>query len=280
MDADQFDQFARSMARSVSRRSVVRGLTTMFAGASMAVRPLTARGAPNPCNVYCAGESGPRGAQCRQACKACGGLTSSGFCYDEAARSYTCCAAGLTCFPTWEYLVGETVICCASGPQVCHSDGAAVCCAEGDECIDNVICCPPGVGACSDPSGEHFACGPTCYDACSNQRHCGETDSHGNCVANTCYNPCTQEAECGSADEQGNCSPEMCFNVCSEQMVCGPSNERGNCFNYLTCYDPCDDVDLCTPPDPYGNCYHTTCYDPALQTTVCGTPGGDGECIA
>jgi hypothetical protein len=41
MDGDRFDQFTRSLARNVSRRSVVKGLTMLVAGASVAARPLT-----------------------------------------------------------------------------------------------------------------------------------------------------------------------------------------------------------------------------------------------
>src|SRR5262245_53599477 len=128
MDGDRFDQFTRSLARNVSRRSMLKGFSTLLAGTAVAARPLSGEaakgsGGPNPCNVYCAGESGPRGAQCRQACKDCGGPDAHGFCYDPLVRGYTCCPSGLTCFDTWSYPGGETVICCGNGGQVCNHQG-------------------------------------------------------------------------------------------------------------------------------------------------------------
>src|SRR6187455_148696 len=123
MDGDKFDRITRSVAQNVSRRSA------LLAGSAIAARPLAGKaaksGGPNPCNVYCAGESGSRGAQCRQACKECGGPDSAGFCYDELVRGYICCPGGLSCFDAWRYPGGETIICCAGAEQVCSQTGGS-----------------------------------------------------------------------------------------------------------------------------------------------------------
>ena len=64
MDGDKFDRITRSLAQHVSRRSLLRGLSAVLVGSAIAARPLVGKaarsGGPNPCNVYCAGESGSR----------------------------------------------------------------------------------------------------------------------------------------------------------------------------------------------------------------------------
>jgi hypothetical protein len=272
MDGDRFDTFTRSLARNVSRRSMIKGLTTLLAGTSIAARTSSAKGAPNPCNVFCAGESGSRGAQCRQACKACGGPDSQGFCYDELVRGYTCCSGGLSCFDAWRYPGGETIICCPGAEQVCSRTGGSFCCDADSHCAYEDLCCPIGVEACYDPGSESYLCGSYCRDLCLGFDVCGEADAFGRCIATTCSNPCNGgEPECGAPDANGECVVERCYDICSDQTYCSTPNERGNCLSYYICYDPCNDVDLCNSPDPYGNCYETTCYDPCLETTVCGS---------
>jgi hypothetical protein len=272
MDGDRFDQFTRSLVWNVSRRSMLKGFTTLLAGSTLAARPLSAKGAPSTCNAYCAGEPGPRGAQCRQACKTCGGPDSPGFCYDELVRGYTCCPAGLSCFDAWRYPGGETIICCPGAEQVCSRSGGTFCCAADTHCANEDLCCPIGVGSCYDQSSESNICGSSCRDLCLGFDVCGDADENGYCTATTCSNPCNGgEPTCGPADEQGNCLVETCLDVCSGQTYCSTPNERGNCFSYYTCYDPCSDVDVCQYPDSFGNCSDTTCYNPELGTTVCGS---------
>lgn len=289
MDGDRFDQFTRSLARNVSRRSMVKGITTLLAGTALTARPLSAKGAPNPCNVYCAGESGPRGAQCRQACKACGGPTSPGFCHDQLNRQYLCCPDGLGCFEPFVEEGVRTAICCATDRQVCQtSNEDFYCCPESEVCMGWSLCCPEGTlstcegaccenenGCCFSRAEEQYICGDDCYDLCQGQSDCGERNDSGYCVANTCYDQCVGDYRCGPPDEQGNCSIETCFDVCGQQTICGTPNPRGNCSFYFTCYDPCTDTDLCSYPDSFGNCTDTTCYDPAQGTTICGADCSD-----
>ena len=275
MDGDQFDRITRLLAHNVSRRSVVRGLSALVAGTAVAARPLSgnaAKGGPNPCNVYCAGESGSRGAQCRQACKDCGGPDSAGFCYDPQVRGYTCCPDSLGCFDAWTYPGGETVICCAGAEQVCSRSGGSFCCEDGTHCAYDNLCCPLGVDICFDPGVEDYVCGASCRDTCLGYNEiCGEPNDAGYCAANSCFNPCSQEYACGEPDELGNCSVETCFDVCSQQTVCGTPNSRGNCQWGPVCYDPCNNVDRCDYPNMNDFCPNTACYDPEQGTHVCGT---------
>jgi hypothetical protein len=269
MDGDRFDQFARTLARTASRRSVVRGLSTLLVGTTVAGRPLSARGAPHPCNVYCAGEAGPRGAQCRQACKACGGPTSPGFCYDEAARSFTCCPEGLGCFD-----VGQSVICCASSNQVCYGNeggDGAFCCADGSHCAYPNLCCPEEVGACFDTHAQEYVCGQACWNVCLNREICGERAENGACIGVLCFDPCSQSYRCGNADETGQCDDvPLCHNLCDGSTYCLNPNGNGNCEDF-TCSDLCrQGADACGDKDENGACILTSCTDPASGERICG----------
>jgi hypothetical protein len=285
MDGDRFDHFTRSLAGSISRRSFVGGISTLLAGVAVAVRPSTARGAPNPCNAYCAGEPGARGAQCRQACKACGGPTSDGFCHDQYNRQYLCCPDGLGCFEPFAEEGVRTAICCATERQVCStSNEDFYCCPDGEECWGWSLCCPEGTqstcegaccenenGCCFSLADDAYICGENCYNICADgQYDCGAANPDGSCAANTCLDPCEDYYRCGEADADGFCIVERCFNVCSEQTDCSTPNERGNC-PAPGCYDPCSGKDICGNRDPYGTCYGLACYDPELGTTRCGT---------
>jgi hypothetical protein len=302
MDGDRFDQFTRSLARNVSRRSVVKGLTMLVAGASVAARPLSGSAAkaskgPDPCNVYCAGEPGPRGAQCRQACKDCGGPDSYGFCYDQLNRQYICCPGGLGCFEPFVDEGLHTGICCSAENQVCRSSNEDFyCCPNGETCMGFDLCCPAGTqstcenaccenddGCCFSRAAGAYICGGSCFDVCAGEWDCGEAHAEdSSCIATSCYDQCTGEYRCGPPDGQGNCSVETCFDVCQSQTVCGIPNERGNCSYYYTCFDPCSG-DSCNYPDGNGYCPGTACYDPALSAFVCGTSctdfcNGDVRC--
>lgn len=285
MDGERFDSLTRSLAHNHSRRSMVKGLTTLVAGASIAGRPLVAKGAPNPCNAYCAGEPGARGAQCRQACKDCGGPTSAGFCHDQYNRQYLCCPSGLECF---EPIVEEGVrsaICCATERQVCStSNDDFYCCPGGEECWGWNLCCPEGTqstceGACCDNddgccfsrAAEAYICGGSCFDVCAGEWDCGEAHTDSSCTATSCYDQCTGEYRCGTPNQEGNCSVETCFDVCQSQTVCGTPNERGNCSYYYTCLDACTGNDSCDYPDGNGYCPGTACFDPAQDAFICGT---------
>ena len=282
MDADRFDQITRSLAWNVSRRSMVKGFTTLLAGAAIAARPLSVKGAPNPCNAYCAGEPGSRGAQCRQACKDCGGPTSRGFCHDQLNRQYLCCPDGLECFEPFVDEGVHAAICCAVQTQVCQTTREDFyCCPDGEGCWGYGLCCPAGTqniceGACCESASccfsrdvDEYICGESCYDICQGQTDCGEANSDGSCGQTACLDPCENNYRCGPADAEGYCIVDRCFNVCTEETNCSPPNERGNC-PAPGCFDPCNGVDICGNPDSYGNCYEMTCYDPEQETTVCG----------
>jgi hypothetical protein len=293
MDGQHFDQIARWLAEGTSRRKLLRAITGTLAGTALvAQRPAKdgetapGGGGPSPCSAYCAGEPGPRGAQCRQACKACGGPTSPSFCYDERSRNYTCCADGQLCFNTSSE-VGPSVICCDENRQVCDSPDGPFCCANGTLCSDFNLCCASGLscggtccdtpdeGCCYDRDAAQYVCGESCYDVCGDGRGiCGINNEEGYCAHTRCYSACQGSFQCGTPDENGNCSDTRCFDLCSGASVCGIPNQNGNCA-FFSCFNMCDGADNCGSGDENGNCFGTACFDPSSETMICGESCND-----
>jgi hypothetical protein len=267
MDGQRFDRATRALATGISRRHVLRGLGGALLGTALATR-VRGEGAeaarkpgPDPCAAYCAGEPGPRGAQCRQACKACGGPSSPGFCQDETTSAYVCCEDGLQCFLAWTE-EGRIPACCAEAGQVCQdASWQPYCCPDGEYCAEHDLCCPSGITAC--------------FDVCTDDHLCGHRDQDWYCSETSCRDRCTWEYVCGIADSTGFCAGTACWSPCSSQYECGEPDENGNCAG-TSCYDPVADQYRCEPScyDPaYGGevCGYESCFDPELDMTVCGS---------
>jgi hypothetical protein len=155
MDGERFDAITRTWA-TASRRRLLRSLVGgIAAGALGALNREAIRAAPNICATLCADQHGARGAQCRQACKECGG--------DESRLCPT--DAGFSCCPgaTPECANG---VCCPAGSVGCQAQvaGAAdfccpgisgqpgVCCPGAGVTPANPVanCCPAGTNCCVD----------------------------------------------------------------------------------------------------------------------------------
>ena len=272
MDGDKFDRITRSLAQNVSRRSVLRGLPPPGRRRSRLGhwRERRQEGAPNPCNVYCAGESGSRGAQCRQTCKAWVVPTPAGFCYDELGARYTVVLAGSRVSMPGDIRAGKHRL-FAGAEQVCSQTGGSFCCEPGTYCVSEGTCCPIGVESCYDTELERYVCGSSCRNYCSGRvRGLRGAERGWQLPRDTCYNPCSQQFDCGEPDELGNCSVETCKDLCSGETVCSTPNAGGNCI-YSSCYDTCAHEDRCGDRDDFGNCVATACFDPASETTTCGS---------
>jgi hypothetical protein len=152
MDGPQFDDIARAVGTSTSRRGVLRRLGVGLVGLGGALNLAVAQpgGAerkhqrvrtqakgtkgPDQCAQLCADQPGARGAGCRQACKTCAGGAAS-FCFDPTNRTCGCAAGTGTYCPT---SAGTTT--CAT----CLNSGAA--CPDG--CVaDGFTPCPACCGA-------------------------------------------------------------------------------------------------------------------------------------
>jgi len=159
MDDGHFDTLARSLAAGRDRRSFV-GTLVAGLGGSLSLALVPSAGAarkrhekakhrqvtneakgPDSCAVRCADQPGARGAQCRQACKACGAAACLRF--DQASGSFRCCGDNAACvdgscactFATCPAADGSTV-CCANELQTCRAPLALP---------DEACCFPPEV---------------------------------------------------------------------------------------------------------------------------------------
>jgi len=207
MDGSRFDDITRALAAGASRRAVLRRLGAGLAGVGLAAAGRgAARAAPSPCAAFCADQPGARGAQCRQACRACAGgpaatclnaATGSFACTDLLTDEANCGACGAACG------AGETcqdAVCCATtvcGPTCCDA-GQDACllnqsCAE--TCTPTGAACPQGCGCFPSVEGPYhcIASGnPTCDDIpqvcsstadCPPGQHCQETGCGARCLA-------------------------------------------------------------------------------------------------
>jgi hypothetical protein len=177
MDDGQFDTLARSFAAGRDRRSFVGAMVAGLGGAlSLAVGPSAgaarkrhgkakhrqvtneAKG-PDPCAVFCADEHGARGAQCRQACKACGAAACLRF--DEASGSFRCCGDNAACvngscactFATCP-AADDSTVCCANELHICGAPRALpdeACCFPPGALISS--CFPEGLQCCTGSCG-------------------------------------------------------------------------------------------------------------------------------
>jgi hypothetical protein len=182
MDGKRFDELARALARSRTRRGFV---ATLAGGAAAVLGRGTAWAAPNSCAVGCAGLPGPQKAACKQACRQCGGDINSvciGF-GPVGPSSFICCEAGTAC--SFDTGTCEEVMTCPSGEpaescslgvtsdcaggvcaQVVNVDGGCACveracsfepCTTGSDCASGL--CVDIPGCCGEPNP---FCGTPC----------------------------------------------------------------------------------------------------------------------
>jgi hypothetical protein len=159
VDNERFDDIARALASGVNRRTL---LTRLGAGfASLGFLRLGVSGvdaAPHPCNVFCADQPGPRGAQCRQTCKQCE-HGPTGMCFNADTGSFTCCGGGDICLDN------------ASCAQTCDPQRSNVC-----------------------PAG----CGCTSFQSAEGGFHCIQTDLPCETLGSICSatRDCPQGYQC------------------------------------------------------------------------------------
>lgn len=145
MDGPRFDDITKRLSAGASRRRVVKGLAGGIAAAGLAaVTRGTAGAGPSPCAAFCADQPGARGAQCRQACRACGGDLAR-VCQDPTSHQFTCCGGDTTCLPVNGERGGSGGVCCAT-PLLhnCTTDQGECGCTESTVCPGTCAgtCCP------------------------------------------------------------------------------------------------------------------------------------------
>jgi hypothetical protein len=203
MDGQRFDRLTRSLAVELSRRRLLRGIVgTTAATATLAHvgddwSAAARKTGPDPCAAFCAGQPGARGAQCRQACKACGSDPAA-VCVEsiDGVPVFTCCPSGEQCYSRTTMNGERANICCWSPEQTCRVG-------------DGLACCEPGLDCCWNPGALSLQCDIGCLDPC------------GGGVFSTI---------CGTPDEQGFCAGVIaCWHICWATYVCGEPDELGNC---------------------------------------------------
>ena len=124
--ANQFDEFSKTLGKSTSRREALKLLGGGLAGGLLAALGVgSAAAAPDRCSVFCQG-FGIRGAalaQCKQACKKCGGDTSR-LCGSDYNNNFTCCPSGQGCFFNCNV---NSSTCCEEDVN-CSGSCAGTCC--------------------------------------------------------------------------------------------------------------------------------------------------------
>jgi hypothetical protein len=171
---ETFDELTKSLATTVTRRRALKlfGGGVLTAGWA-AVMGRGAAAAPNRCAVICSQfyRPGPAQAQCRQACRQCGGDVNR-LCGLGSQVPVVCCPPESTCCTDFF----SQAFCCPSG---------TICDASAGACLEE---CPPESG-CLGPD-----CAPGCFCVTS-------VDGQTACVsfefANCGATPCTTDADCG-----------------------------------------------------------------------------------
>jgi hypothetical protein len=211
-----FDEFAKSLAESCTRRESLRAFGVLLAGAVLSRLPVSsawARG-PDACKNFCLRCPKSVRNQCLSACRACSGDTAR---VCGSCGNYACCAAGFTCCSGACVDRLEDFYNCGACGKVCVRDPN-----EYGECIDGqcVFTCFEGADRCNG----------TCTFLDSDPNHCGECGnvcpdsapfcSQGACIANTCVFPFIP-----------------CGGVCVD-----PTSNRNNCGG---CGVQCADDEAC-----------------------------------
>jgi hypothetical protein len=191
---DRFDQLAKSVAGSISRREALRslggGLAALLLSTAGLAPAWAARGgngkggssSGGDCTAWCKARFAPGAAQvqCKRVCEECGGNTSR-LCTAGPNQGVLCCEEGEGCYGT------------ALGVPVCAnlSSDEQNCGTIGNQCPVDWTCCsgqcfdtssdPDNCGGCdslcpaveSDETFYHRCCGGACVDTESDPQHCG-----------------------------------------------------------------------------------------------------------
>jgi hypothetical protein len=219
-----FDEFAKSLAESCSRRESLRAFGALVAGAALGGLPLASAwaGASDVCKSFCSRCPKRLRNQCLSACQACGGNTGrlcgscgsyaccgdgssccGGYCADLADDVYNCGECGYVCEPPGPYesgacIDGQCEYVCAEGAVRCNG----TCTFRGSDPNNCGACgnvCPAGApycidGVCSDPECAPGLtwCDPGCVDTTSDPYNCG-----------ACYRQCAPNEVCAGGICQG-----------------------------------------------------------------------------
>jgi hypothetical protein len=276
MDQQRFDDLARALARTPSRRTFVKGMlggaVAAIAGRASAVakekdkdKPLWKQKCKNPGDC-------PGGAACVNNHCACppgstlcdeGGAFAA--CVDLLSDHDNCGTCGQGCGENLECLNG-TCDCplplthCGEGgctdtaddPLNCGACGTV--CAEGLRCIVGVCACPSGQEPCQGPGG-----GYNCIDVQNDQYNCG------GCGTLCGEGKICQGGGCVCAPDRAACG-ERCVDLATDPQACG------------TCGNVCPPGTSCIGgqcgcPDGQANCGGAGCVDRQTDPNNCGFCG-------
>jgi hypothetical protein len=274
MERQQFDDLARKIGQTTSRRGAMRALLGAAAGGAAALVGMDVSAAPKVKPDCC-----PTGKP----------TLCTDRCVDLRADSANCGACGHACSPGQTCSAGT----CKTAPPSCNDgvkngnetdvDCGGTCpkCGNGKNCTANADCVSGACchGTCVDPQTfqtDLANCG-TCGHACSP----GQT-----CVAGVCQNPpptCIDGIKNGTetdVDCGGSCQPCANGKHCAVNGDC----QSGFCTGGMCVADPCqgvhcDDGNTCTNDIcQNGNCTHPPrAAGSPCETGVCN---GAGTCVS
>jgi hypothetical protein len=225
----EFDEWAKDLARGVSRREALRRLGGGLVGALLASLGLErAWGAPNPCSTFCNSLRHPaQRKNCNNACKQCGDNVQN-VCASRNSDKVACCDRGACC------INGQCTPTDLASNENCGACGNR--CTGGTICVSGTCQCPSGQAVC--PGGT--TCCPI-TQACCNGVCCnvGEACDGGSCVrvAKTCsVAGCTAgvgKISCSATNSSCGCyATTEGVNLCLEP---GPCNSGNACTSSADC---------------------------------------------
>lgn len=239
MDGQQFDDLARGLAATRSRRSVLKGVLAALVGsvAGSARAPARTLAAPGICDQRgyqaCQRDARERFRLCTENC-------NGAFCRGADRDPDMCVGCQTNCLLIRHRDEGQ---CQAAGGC---SAGQACC---GDACVD-LSTDPGNCGACGDACGEHKVCSDGSCECAAGYLNCGD---------GVCRDPQADQHFCG------------CYTDCGDCYIC----QDGTCTPNKTCpggavQDPvsCE----CVCPDARIEC-NGQCVDIDTDPTNCGTCG-------
>jgi hypothetical protein len=281
MDGTRFDAVTKLMGTGAPRRSVLKGILGLFAGASAAA-PLLVSAQVGGClddqecgpGFICCGGYSINSCRETECCGvgdaehcAAGTVCSGTFltCIAPCGNSNDACETTADCCdPLAVCQNALCVITCLAPGQTCTTDGdccAGTCC---DGACANIECCPsaekpdascPAGATCNDGFCEQLCVGAALGDACSGEVAC----CVGLCCDGTCVDAvCCSDADCG-ADEV--CSEGSCAcSLTAEGETCEADEE---CCSGVCCGGTCQSVQCCMEDeDPNARCSEgATCVD-------------------
>lgn len=235
MDGSRFDELTRSLARTRSRRSLLK-LAIGSLGAAVATRAgataaTVRRGPGSICRNAADCQSGICGPVDRTGRRRC-------LCPVGQERCNGACLDPLTVYQSDPKNCGSCGRRCAAGAVCCNGDCVpvvavcrGVCCASNQICAESGCCTPESVattcaaecGARINNCGQPVDCGPCCGevgDACG---------ANGDCCSGVCVNglcqagPAATDAMCDDAADcqSGACCDGVCVDLASDVRHCG-----------------------------------------------------------